>query len=52
MTKQQTQRLRRQLAATVRKEFATFLKTLPPAYLEAIFARAIANRRAHAGQEG
>lgn len=51
MTKQQTQKVRRQMRTTLKNDFRTFLKTLTPDDIENIFKLAMANRQAEAKQE-
>ncbi len=50
MTTQQTQKVRRQLRADLKKQFSASLKALRADDLERIFERAIANRQV-AGRE-
>jgi len=52
MTKQQEQRVRRQLRTSVKRDFRAFLSTMTPVDIDNIFALAIANRQAEAKQEG
>lgn len=51
MTKQQTQKVRRQMRTKLKNDFTKFLKTMTAEDLDNIVARAIANRQAQAPEE-